>query len=397
MRLILAAGTTRTAQIPGLSAAGTDPTATVHTPAADAEILTLGDVVRAPAVPVSPTGCPTPAVITRATREVLGFDVTVVDAGLAAETAAPTVSVGARPGQDLRGPTPVPASHSGWAGARTLARSLSDDQVLVAETIPGGTTTAMGILRALGEDVAVSSSLPENPIERKRAVVAEALAASGITPGDRAGDPAGAIRDAGDPVQAVVAGLVQGALETATAVTLAGGTQMLAAVAVLRHAGIDASLRVATTSFVADDPSVDLSAPATDLGCDLVVTDPGFDGADHPALARYVAGEAKEGVGMGGVLWVADRRGRLPAVRERIPTVAARVDVHDDTPGEPGGPGGQPRRSDRIVTGRDDTDEDPGATPADITKGSAGDPTEAGTDRKGDPTGSRPGGTGDGP
>lgn len=39
-----------------------------HTPSADAEILVSGRPVRAPVVPVSPTGCPTSDVVTRAVR-----------------------------------------------------------------------------------------------------------------------------------------------------------------------------------------------------------------------------------------------------------------------------------------------------------------------------------------
>jgi len=50
-RFVLTAGTTHTAAIDGISAAGADPDAIVHTPAADAEILAYGAPVRAPAVP----------------------------------------------------------------------------------------------------------------------------------------------------------------------------------------------------------------------------------------------------------------------------------------------------------------------------------------------------------
>ena len=52
---------------------------------------------------------------------------------------------------------------------------------------------------------------------------------------------------------------------------------------------------------------------------DLTVTDPGFDAADHVAAERFLAGEAKEGAGMGGALALADRAG-VPAadVRERF-------------------------------------------------------------------------------
>jgi len=54
-----------------------------------------------------------------------------------------------------------------------------------------------------------------------------------------------------------VTGIAAGALEAGTNVTLAGGTQMIAVAAVLRHAGIDAPLSIATTSFVADEQGTD--------------------------------------------------------------------------------------------------------------------------------------------
>ncbi|NHN47954.1 TIGR00303 family protein [Halostella sp. JP-L12] len=322
MRLVLAAGTTRTAEIEGISAAGADPDAMVHTPSADAEIVAYGEPVRAPVVPVSPTGCPTPAVITRAVRDLVGFDLAVVDAGLAENTAAPTVTVGAQPGEDIREEDPVRTAPGAFAAARQFGRALPDDEILVGETIPGGTTTALGVLTALGEEFGVSSSLPDNPVERKREVVAAALDASGVAPGDLAGDPKSAVRYAGDPMLATVAGLTAGALGTDTHVTLAGGTQMLAAAALVRHADVDAPLSLATTSFVAEDDGVDLDGAAERFDLDLTVTDPGFDESGHVAMERYVAGEAKEGVGMGGALALADRAGVPTAeVRERVEAV----------------------------------------------------------------------------
>lgn len=326
MRVLLVAGTTRTAAIPGLSAAGASPEATAATPGLDAEIVAYGETVGEKPAPVSPDGCPTPAVMTRAAQELLGFDVTVVDAGLAEPTAAPTLSLGLRPGGDVREPDPVPGAADAVEAGRRFAADLPDDELLVAETIPGGTTTALGVLAALGENEAVSSSLPDNPLARKRDVVAEGLAASGLEAGEASGDPTAAVRRMGDPVLAVVAGIVAGAIESGTSVTLAGGTQMLAAAALVRHAEYDDSLRVATTSFVAADETAAVRETAADLGVDLDVTDPGFEAGDHVAFERYLAGEAKEGVGMGGALWLADREGiGMEQVRERIVAVYDRV------------------------------------------------------------------------
>jgi uncharacterized protein (TIGR00303 family) len=343
MRVVLAAGSTATARIDGISAAGADPEAMAHTPGADAEVLTYGDVVRAPAVPVSPAGTPTPAVVTRAAREVLGYDVTVVDAGLAEPTGAPTVTVGARSGEDVREADPVPTAPGAYAASIRLGRSLPDDHLVLAETIPGGTTTALGVARALGEEITVSSSLPQNPLERKRDVVATGLDASGLEAGDCEGDPRNAIRRMGDPVLGALAGIATGALDEGKRVTLAGGTQLLAVAALVRHGGATGSMDVATTSYVAGSNADGESASGDDVAfretarrfdCEPTVTDPGFSRSDA-GFDGYVDGEAKEGVGMGGALALAAETGELAAVRDRATDVYDRLTGDDDRGGEP--------------------------------------------------------------
>jgi len=330
----LVAGATETAAIDGISAAGADPALMAHTPSADAEILAYGRPVRAPVVPVSPSGCPTPAVVTRAARERVGFESITVDAGLAEPTGAPTVGVGAEPGGNVRDPEPVPDAGAIFADARRFGADLPAERLVLAETIPGGTTTAMGVLAALGERPAVSSSLPENPLDLKREVVEEGLAASGLARGDHAGQPTDAVREMGDPVLAAVAGLAVGALEADTEVVLAGGTQLATAGALVRHAGITDTLELATTSFVAGDDSADVRALAADTDLALTATDPGFDAhEEHPAMAAYLAGEAKEGVGMGGALALADEAGvGMNAVRDAIADVYDRVTEGEAAP-----------------------------------------------------------------
>ncbi|MEF8905439.1 MAG: TIGR00303 family protein [Haloarculaceae archaeon] len=248
MRFVLIGGNTDTARIDGISAAGASPDAMLHTPSADLETVEYGRPVGAPVVPVSPSGCPTPAVVTRAVRELLDFDVLAVDAGLARPTAAPTIVLGDDVGSDIRTPRPVEAASDTFDAARRLGRSLPEDELVIGEAIAGGTTTALGVLTALGEHPSVSSSLPENP------------------------------------------------------------------------------LSLATTSFIAEDETAAIRELTNDLDLELTVTDPGFDRSSHPAMDAYVAGEAKEGVGMGGALALADAA-ELPmdAVRERIVTVYDRL------------------------------------------------------------------------
>ncbi|WP_226038927.1 nicotinate mononucleotide-dependent phosphoribosyltransferase CobT [Natrinema sp. DC36] len=329
MRLLLPAGTTETALIDGISAAGAAPELMEHTPSADVEILEYGEPVMSPVTPVSPNGCPTPAAVTRAVREVVDFDVSVIDAGLTQSTAAPTVDLDAGPGDDIRESVAVPDATAVFDRAYDYGASLPDDRLVIGETVPGGTTTALGVLTALGEPAGVSSSLPENPIERKRRVVDEALAASNLEPGECDGAPLEAIEAVGDPVQPTVAGIAAGALEAGADVTLAGGTQMVAVAALLRHAGIDAPLSIATTSFVADEQGSRLADACERFDCELTVTDPGFDERDHVAMARYCAGEAKEGVAMGGALSLVPE-GRMGEVRDRLEAVCARLGIESD-------------------------------------------------------------------
>jgi uncharacterized protein (TIGR00303 family) len=340
MRLVLVAGTTATAEIEGISAAGSTSALTYHTPSADSEILVYGRPVAAAdgtdhPIPVSPTGCPTPAVITRAAREVLGFDVTVLDAGLATQTGAPTVDLGTQSGGNIRDPEPVPDATAIFERARTVGSSLPGP-LLIGETIPGGTTTALGVLNALGHSFSVSSSFADNPLDLKRRVVRDGLDTSGLAPGDATDDPLLAVRTMGDPVLPAVAGLTVGALDAGTEVTLAGGTQLLTA-GILVRSFSSAPLSLATTSFVADSVS-DLSAAADAFDLAFLATDPGFTDS-HVAMERYLAGEAKEGVGMGGTLAVAAgritapeiaERNQLDAVRERIGLVYDRLE--DDGP-----------------------------------------------------------------
>jgi len=323
VRFVVVAGNTGTAAIEGISAAGATADLRRHTPAADLEILAFGEPVEAPVTPVSPGGCPTPAVVTRAVSEFVDVGFTALDAGLAAPTAATTEDLGRAPGRDVREPVAVPDAADVFAAAREFARDVPADELFVGETIPGGTTTAMAVLRALGERDAVSSSLPENPLALKRAVVADGLAASDLDAGDLREEPLEAVRTVGDPVLAAVAGLVAGAADADVTVTLAGGTQLAAAAAVARHADVEAPLSLATTRYLVADDSADVHGLAADLDLELTVTDPGFDADGHPSLAHYADGVAKEGVGMGGALALADRRDvPMPSIRDRAAGLA---------------------------------------------------------------------------
>lgn len=320
MTVACVVGSTATARIHGVSGAGASPPATAWTPAADAEILAYGRPVATPGVPRAPDGTPTPAVLTRAALSAIDERAIVLEAGLAAPTAAPTVVLGERSGGDIRDGTAVPRAESIAGRARRHGRTLDVDHLVVGESIPGGTTTALALARALDVDLTVGSSLPENPRERKTAVVETALATGGIDPPI---DPIAAIAAVGDPVQAALLGLSEGVRAAGGRVTLAGGTQMLAVAAALaaRESPPD---RVATTAALAR--SVPFVATAERIGVDPVVTALEVD-PDGP-LGGYARGVAKEGAALGGALALADRAGvDLTTVREAAIECAGRPDA----------------------------------------------------------------------
>lgn len=318
-RLILVGGVTQTAQIDGISAAGKNPEVMVHTPSADLEIVEYGDTVLSPVVPVSPSGCPSPAFVTRAARELHGFELTAINAGLAEPTGTSTKTLGTQPGGDIRDTTPVPNAKDLFEDSKKLAQKLPDSAIAIGETIPGGTTTALGVLTALDGPTHVSSSLPKNPIKLKRDVVEQGLEKSTID--SATDDPIQAIREIGDPVLAVVTGLAKGALDTNTEVMLAGGTQMVAVATALRKLGSQGygnQLEIATTTYISSDETAKIKESTDRISTNLLVTDPGFEQRNHPILKPYIEGEAKEGVGMGGALAIAKQNGiEMEAVRQR--------------------------------------------------------------------------------
>ena len=88
-----------------------------------------------------------------------------------------------------------------------LAKAV--DYLVIGESIPGGTTTALGVLSALGvkAEGKVSSTLPENPHSLKAETVKAGLAAAGESFGSLAKDPIKAISCVGDPMMAAFSGL----------------------------------------------------------------------------------------------------------------------------------------------------------------------------------------------
>ncbi|MDL5504162.1 MAG: TIGR00303 family protein, partial [Candidatus Methanoperedens sp.] len=124
----------------------------------------------------------------------------------------PTIDLNNRPGGDIRKGHAVIDAFDIFNKSKALGEKLGQlsDFVIIGESVPGGTTTAMGVLRALGYDGKVSSSFPKNPLQIKNKVVEEAMKNSGISFGSLRNSPLNAVESLGDPMIAAAAGLVDG-------------------------------------------------------------------------------------------------------------------------------------------------------------------------------------------
>ncbi|MEN3034774.1 MAG: nicotinate mononucleotide-dependent phosphoribosyltransferase CobT [Candidatus Methanosuratincola petrocarbonis] len=297
---------TETAKIPGLSAAGAMPEITDYTPPADVELLFYGKCRCIDGVPVTPDGIPTPALITMSALRLSGIPYFVVNGGLRVLPKVPFIDVGGRPGKDIRSGSSVENPQEVYERSSIIGRQLSRlaDYLVVGESIPGGTTTALSVLMAMGVDARrkVSSSMPNNPHDLKLRVVDAALGAAGIHFGSLERDPFRAISSVGDPMMPAAAGLIAGAAEDVP-VIMAGGTQMCAVLKVIQSLspGVLGNLAIGTTRWILEDKTSDIMELVSKIA-PVPVLAAGLDFSDsiYSGLRAYELGVAKEGVGAGG-------------------------------------------------------------------------------------------------
>lgn len=320
---------TKISNIPGITGAGATPELTDYTPAADVELVIRGEpkcLAEIPKTVIGGEAAPTPAVITKASLEIADIPIMVADAGAAIKPSIPYIKINDKPGQDIRTGKAVENAKEIFEKGRILGKTLSKltDHLVIGESTPAGTTTALGVLTSMGYDASfkVSGSMPENPHDLKYEVVRAGLNAAGFQKGDLADDPFKAVETVGDPMIPAVAGIVAGA---EVPVTLAGGTQMTAVCAVLKKAAPEfdfTKLCISTTIFVAEDETSDINYITGQI-CDIPVfaVDPMFEESSVPGLKSYLNGSVKEGVGAGGAM--------MAAMLKNIPVSDIRLKIED--------------------------------------------------------------------
>ena len=321
--------TTKTSNIPGITGAGATPELTEYTPAADLELVVCGEPKCLPEIPQTVIGgaaAPTPAVITKACLELADIPILVADAGAGIKPDIPYIKLGNEPGGDVRTGNAVPNARKIFEKGMLLGKTLSKltDHLVIGESTPAGTTTALGVLTALGYDAKqkVSGSMPENPHNLKYESIVEGLKAAGYAEGEIVEDALHAVEIVGDPMIPAVAGIVMG---LSIPVTLAGGTQMTAVCSVIKGINPEfdfSNLCIATTIFVAEDETADINLLTSQVAdIDIFAVDPEFEKSPVAGLKCYVDGSVKEGVGAGGAM--------MAAILKDIPMGDIRLKIED--------------------------------------------------------------------
>lgn len=292
---------TETCEIPGITFAGADKDSIQYTPPADAEYLHYGYCKSIEQIPMTPDGKPTPGLLTKTALESASIPHLTINAGSKVSPQLPFIDTGLSFGKNIStqdAMTDSQVSHAVDYG-RIVGRSLASltDCLVIGESIPGGTTTALAVLRALGFDAKVSSSIPNNPVELKNQIVNDSL---GRIDSDH---PYGIIAKVGDPMIPFVAGMLSSASDVSK-VMLAGGTQMTAVLAFASKIGFNQENTViGTTSYITNDQSANFENLVQKIAdIPAISVNPGLENSKYPGLKAFSEGFAKEGVGAGGCI-----------------------------------------------------------------------------------------------
>ena len=328
--LLILAGS-RTAEVEGISAAGATAESRRYTALADAELLLKGPTsARKWQLPQLSAGV-SPALISFVALRSVGLDPMVLAVGLQESPNFPHL----RCEQPFLGPAQCLSTgkalafsrvHSLWQRGLSMGRRLRRP-LLLAECVPGGTTTAQAVLTGLGISVAelISGSGRRPPMNLKKELVERGLVAASL---GQKRTPKQLIAAVGDPFQPVAVGILLGVREAGFPVLLGGGSQMLAVLA-LALAELKPNLRkeflsgvsIGTTAWLLDEASIKGSSESSlvaligriedHFGVSLLGFSSGlrFHLSGYQLLRDFELGYVKEGVGAGALSLLAELYG----------------------------------------------------------------------------------------
>ena len=231
---LLSASVTKTCEIPNISQAGI-PEKLYLTPTLDAEFLCTKEVRSLEDIAKTPKGVPTPALITRAIHELRAFtNIEILNLGLEILPAIKYFKIhnfGIKPSARIDDGAKIPAFEIFQKGLEFAQNfQTSDDYVILAESIPAGTTTANATAKALAYDCEgyFSSSYKNAPNDIKNQTIEKALKRV-----DLDGDLFEILSSVSDNMIIFNAGFILGSRANNLKIVLAGGTQMAAVLLVV--------------------------------------------------------------------------------------------------------------------------------------------------------------------
>lgn len=301
---------TETSEIPGITAAGANKDLIKYTPVADAEFLYYGKCNCINGIPATPDGKPTPAIITKTMLNIGNIPFIVVDAGVKVKPDIPMVSFDLKSGYNISKGIAMESKEveKAYRYGLIIGKQLSksNDLIILGESIPGGTTTALGVMLSLGVDAEnkISSSMSKNPHNLKNTIVRQSMKDNNITFGSLKDKPFDAISLLGDPMIPSVTGIAQGAIEYGGKVMLAGGTQMCAILSILKSLNVKTNnISIGTTKYILNDQTADFKnlVLSIDNNVGIFVVDLHLIESTKQGLKAFANGFVKEGVGAGGV------------------------------------------------------------------------------------------------
>jgi uncharacterized protein (TIGR00303 family) len=268
----------------------------------------------------TPKGVPTPALITRAIHELHPYsNIEILDLGLQIKPKLDFFKVhnfDLEPSENIETGANINAMEVFQKGVEFgSSYETNDDYIILAESVPSGTTTANAVAKALGYECEgyFSSSFKNNPNDIKSQVISTAL--NFINPNSDIFTKLGVVSD---NMILFNAGFILGSRAKNSKIILAGGTQMAAVLLVVNsilqsmEGEIDSTnIALCTTSWVNKDKNSNIKALLEQLDFKINAYASNFDFSlsSHGALKLYDEGEAKEGVGCGGALCYATLNG----------------------------------------------------------------------------------------
>ena len=306
---LLAACVTKTCEIEGITQAGI-PGKIPLTPTLDAEFIVNEKLYSMPEIAETPSGVPTPALITRAVHNLDNFStIEILDLGLEVKPQNSTLhNFDIKPSQAINKGADIDAKDIFQKGMKFGREyELKSSYLILGESTPSGTTTATTSALALGYDLkdCFSSSFLNVPNNIKNKTIEEALSLVN----DKM-DNFEKLSIVSDNMLIFCAGFLLEATKRFH-VVLAGGTQMAACLLIADKLREDVLMRLnadnltlATTQWVAKDKNSDIKKILEQLSYTphAIYTSFSFENAKIPVLKKYDEGEAKEGVGAGATL-----------------------------------------------------------------------------------------------